>query len=103
MKIRILIFLLVFSLTSPFSQENFFLNNFSSNKYLPELLTKSNIGCYVKGDILEIKSNCEIHNATYFDEVKNWHYIRISPSKINSFIRDEKHSSNFMYQRIEVK
>ena len=52
----------------------------------PELYKKVNVGCYIKGDLNNLKSLCKQYEATYFNEVNGWHYIRVRPEKLENFI-----------------
>lgn len=90
---RTIFFLYLINTISAFSQVNSEAIDLNLYKHLPELLQKTNIGFYVKGNSQDIKRICNQYKCKYFEKVKNWHYLRIDPTQLEEFINLSEISS----------
>ena len=63
-------------------------DNFKLKQNISKVADKVNIGVYVSGNTEKIKKLCKLHQATYFKEISNWHYLRISPTKFEEFVNN---------------
>ena len=87
----IILFIWILNSIYSFSQESSLGHkNFSFKRSMPEILSKINVGFYVKGNDQKIKALCKQKQAKYFRKSGGWHYLRISPKKLTDFITNSE-------------
>ena len=101
--VKIIIYILcVFCYKTNFGQKSKNIHkNFKIKQSISKVADKVNIGVYVGGNTEEIKKLCNLYQATYFREISNWHYVRISPTKFEEFVNNpEIKSVHFLQKQV---